>query len=307
MAADTNASLAADAGISAYLNLEFLELLHEVRDLKDVCTVFPFQAGMGSASMKLRQIQLKDTMTAPGEDTAPSVTNFTTASKTLTVAKANLYRSVSDLAFITGEMEVQQIVKSFAVSVAYYRSTLIAALGVGFTSNTAVGATTTPLTVDTIYAGLFALRKALVSGKLDFASHETAITQFMASLRGETATPLTIAPETQGALSNEATGNVQFEWMGIRFRSHASFPTINAAADYSGFMVGQGAIAYSEAPVANFLRQYAFNPQTMAGETAVIAQDMTTENKGSRSWICHFYPGVSELEDARGVQVVSSV
>ena len=307
MAADTNASLASDLGLSAYLNMEFLELLHEVRDLKDVCRIFPFQAGAGSASMKLRQIQLKDTMQVPGEDTAPTIVNFTTANKTLTVAKANLYRSVSDLAFITGEMEVAQIVKSFAVSLTYYRSTLIAALGSGFTTNTPVGSTGVALTVDSVFAGLFALRKALVTGKIDFASHETAITQFQASLRGETATPLTIAPETQGALSNEATGNVQFEWMGIRFRSHASFPKINGNADYSGFMVGEGAIAYSEAPVANFLRQYSFNPQTMAGETAVIAQDLSTESKGSRSWICHFYPGVSELEDARGVQVVSAV
>lgn len=306
MAADTYASLNSDLGLAAYLNMAFIELLHETKDLKDVATYFPFTGGAGSATMKLRQIQPVDAFTAPGEDTAPSITNFTTANKSLTVAKANLYRSVTDLAFITGEMEAQQLVKSFAQSLVYYRSSLIAALGAGFTSNTAVGTSGVALTVDTLYAGMFALRKALVVGDLDFVSHQTAITQFQASLRGETATPFQIAPATQNALGTMDAGNVLFSWMGINFRSHASVPKIGGT-DYSGFMVGKGAIAFTEAPVSGFVRQYAFNPQTLAGEEAIICQDLSTEAKGSRSWICHYYPGVAELEDARGVQVVSAI
>lgn len=307
MAADTYASLNTDLGLAAYLNMAFIELLHETKDLKDVAQYFPFTGGAGSATMKLRQIQPVDAFSAPGEDTAPTITNFTTGNKSLTVAKANLYRSVTDLAFITGEMEAQQLVTSFAKSLVYYRSSLIAALGAGFTSNTAVGTSGVALTVDTVYAAMFALRKALVVGDLDFVSHQTAITQFQASLRGETATPFQIAPATQSALGTADTGNVLFSWMGINFRSHASVPKINANADYSGFMVGRGAIAFTEAPVSGFVRQYAFNPQTLAGEEAIICQDLSTEAKGSRSWICHYYPGVTELEDARGVQVVSSV
>jgi hypothetical protein len=256
--------------------------------------------------MKLRQIQPVDAFSAPGEDTAPTITNFTTGNKSLTVAKANLYRSVTDLAFITGAMEAQQLVTSFAKSLVYYRSSLIAALGAGFTANTAVGTAGTALTVDTVYAAMFALRKALVVGDLDFVSHQTAITQFQASLRGETATPFQIAPATQSALSTADTGNVLFSWMGINFRSHASVPKIGGT-DYSGFMVGKGAIAFTEAPVSGFVRQYAFNPQTLAGEEAIICPDLSTEAKGSRSWICHYYPGVTELEDARGVQVVSVI
>jgi hypothetical protein len=307
MAADTYASLNSDLGLAAYLNMAFIELLHETKDLKEVAQYFAFTGGAGSAAMKLRQIQPVDAFTAPGEDTAPSITNLTTATKTLTVAKANLYRSVTDLAFISGEMEAQQLVSSFAKSLVYYRSSLIAALGSGFTANTAVGSSGVALTVDAVYAGMFALRKALVVGDLDFVSHQTAITQFQASLRGETATPFQIAPATMGALGNDATGNTLFSWMGINFRSHSSVPKINSNVNYSGFMVGKGAIAFTEAPVSGFIRQYAFNPQTLAGEEAIICQDLSTEAKGSRSFICHYYPGVTELEDARGVQVVSAV
>lgn len=307
MAADTNASLAGDLGITAYLNLQFWDLLHETRDLKDVCTYVPFTAGAGSATQKLRFVQPVDPMTQPGEATAPSITNWTTANKTITVAKSNLYRSGSDLAYITGVIAADNLVTSFLKSVVYHRSSLIAALGSGFTANTAVGTTGVALTVDTVYAGLFALRKALVEGKIDLVTHATGITQFMSSLRGETATPLQIAPETQGALSNDGSGNVQFEWMGIKFRSHASVPKINANADYSGFMSVPRAIAFTEAPVANFLRPQAFNPQTVAGETAIICQDLSTESAGARSYICHYYPGVAEMEDARGVQLVSAV
>jgi hypothetical protein len=307
MAADTYASLNSDLGLAAYLNMAFIELLHETKDLKEVATYFPFTGGAGSSAMKLRQIQPVDAFSAPGEDTAPSITNFTTANKTLTVAKANLYRSVTDLAFITGEMEAQQLVSSFAKSLVYYRSSLIASLGAGFTANTAVGSLGTALTVDAVYAGMFALRKALVVGDLDFVSHQTAITQFQASLRGETATPFQIAPATMGALGNDATGNTLFSWMGINFRSHSSVPKISSNTNYSGFMVGKGAIAFTEAPVSGFIRQYAFNVQTLAGEEAIICQDLSTEAKGSRSFICHYYPGVAEMEDARGVQVISVV
>ena len=306
MAADTNASLAGDLGIAAYLNLQFWDLLHETRDLKDVCTYVPFTAGAGSATQKLRFIQPVDPMTQPGEATAPSITNWTTANKTITVAKSNLYRSGSDLAYITGVIAADNLVTSFLKSVVYHRSSLIAALGSGFTANAAVGTAGVALTVDTVYAGLFALRKALVEGKIDLVTHATGITQFMSSLRGETATPLQIAPETQGALSNDGSGNVQFEWMGIKFRSHASVPKINANVDYSGFMSVPRAIAFTEAPVANFLRSQSFNPQTVAGETAIICQDLSTESLGARSYICHYYPGVAEMEDARGVQVLSA-
>ena len=137
--ADTNASLAGDLGIAAYLNLQFWDLLHETRDLKDVATFIPFTAGAGSASMKLRFIQPVDPMSAPGEATAPAIVNWTTATKTLTVAKANLYRSGSDLAYITGVIQADELVKSFVKSVVYHRSSLIAGLGSGFTSNTPVG------------------------------------------------------------------------------------------------------------------------------------------------------------------------
>ena len=36
MAADTYASLNTDLGLAAYLNMAFIELLHETKDLKDV-------------------------------------------------------------------------------------------------------------------------------------------------------------------------------------------------------------------------------------------------------------------------------
>lgn len=308
MAADTNASLAADLGLAAvFANMEFAELLHESRDLKAVCRNVPFVAGAGSATMKIRQIQVKDTMTAPGEDTAPAITNFTTGNATLTVARSTLLRSVSDLALISGEMDAKVVAKSFAASLIYRRSLMISALSAGLTANTAVGTSTVGLTVDTVYAAIFALRKAFVSGSLDFVGHEANVCQFLASLRGETATPLQIAAETQGALASDHSGDVEFTWMNTRFRSHASVPTANGGLDYSCMLVGEGCLGYTEAPVASILRQYAFNPVAMNGETAIIVNDLSTETKGSRSWVCHSYMGVGELEDARGIQIIAAV
>jgi len=307
MAADTYASLNTNLGIDKYLNMQFIELLHETTDLKEVATYFPFMGGAGSASMKIRQIQPIDAFTTPGEDTAPSITNLTTANATITVAKANLYRSVTDLAFISGEMEVQQLVSSFVKSLVYYRSSLIAGMGAGFTGNTPVGGTGLALTVDTVYSAMFALEKALCPKPYNFVGHQKALTEFQASLRGETATPFVILPATAKALEAADYGSAQFEWLGIKFRTHAAVAKINSNTDYSNYMVGAGAIGFTEAPVASFIRQYAFNPQILAGEEAVICQDMSTESKGSRSWICHYYPGVAELEDLRGVQIVSVV
>ena len=307
MAADTYASLQTDLGIAKYLNMSFIELLHETQDLKEIATYFPFTGGAGSAAMKIRQIQPVDAFSLPGEDTAPSIVNFTTANATLTVAKANLYRSVTDLAFITGEMEVEQIIQSFAKSLTYYRSGLISALAAGFTGNTPTGAAGTALTVDAVYLAMFELQRALVPKPYNCVLHQKQYSEFQASLRGETATPFQRADSTQKALEAQDMGATQMEWFGINMRTHASVAKINGNVDYSGMMVGKGAIAFSEAPVSNFVRQYAFNPQTLAGEEAIICQDLSTESKGSRSWICHYYPGVAEIEDARGVQIVSVV
>ena len=177
MAADTNASLASTLGITKYLNFKFYELLHDVGDLKEICEVVPFQPGMGSLAMSLRFMQPVDAMSLPGEDTAPSYVNLTTANSTLTVAKNNLYRGISDEGLISGVMTYEQIAKSFASSLVYQRSALIAALGAGFTGNTAVGSTGVPITDDTVYQAMFALTKAKALRPYDLVLHQTGLTQ----------------------------------------------------------------------------------------------------------------------------------
>lgn len=305
MATDTYASLNGNLGIAAYLNFKFMQLLHDIGDLKSVCTYLPFTPDAGSASMKIRQVQPVDPFTAPGEDTAPAITSTTTGSATITVAKANLYRSMTDLALITNEIDVEVAVASFAKSLVYYRSSLIAALGAGFTSNTAVGSTGVALSVDTVLAAQFALQVANAN-QLKLVMHQKSLGDLQQSVRSETGTPFSWDPASLDLIKAKDFGTIQGSWNGIELHTHKSVPKINTNADYSNFMVGDQAIGFTEAPV-RLLAQYAFNPQILAGEEAMICQDLSTESKGSRSWICHYYPGVAELEDARGIQIVSGV
>lgn len=305
MAADTNASLATNFGIEAYLNMQFFDLLHEVRDLKECATFVPFIPNSGSATVKLRFVQPVDTMTAPGEDTSSAIVNLTTANVTLTIAKYNLKRSIAELAFMTGEIAFAPLLRSFLKSVVYERSKLISALSTGFTGNTGAGTTLTPLSVDAIFSAKFALEIALASGVKHAMLKPKAFTEFQSSLRQETLTLLTQKPANQDLLVAGDLSTPVYDFYGIMIHPHDSVPT--SGSDYVGAMVADSAIFLSEAPVSAFTQGWDINPQAIPGQNALIVQDVSTSAEGSYTWICKYYPGVAEGIDSAGVKITSIV
>lgn len=299
MAADTYASLS-DLRVAAYMNQELFQLLHEAGDLRGTMLEVPFNPSASSAAAKLGLYQPVDSFAAPGEDTAATVTNITDSSATLTVARYALQRELTDLAQITGQPDLDKLAADMALSATYTLSSLLTA---GFTNlATSVGSTGVNLSVDDIYSGQYALQLSLVPGPFYCVLHPQQFNDFQASLRGE-----------QGAVQfREATADMlgikgasfKGTWNGIEFYTHNSVAA--AGGDRIGAMYGKGCYAFTEAPVDRIL-PYMNKSLSPAGSKMVveIVRGSTGASKGKTFAVGQYYPAVAEVEDLRGVKVVT--
>lgn len=301
MAADTYASLS-DLRVAAYLNQVLFQLLHEPLDLRQTMVEVPFSAGAGSAAAKLGLIQPIDAFTAPGEDTAASVVNITDSSATLTVARYALEREITDLALITGGPSIDDLAGWMAMSANY---TIAGLLTAAFPSlATSVGTSGVNLSVDDIYSAIYALQLSSVPGPFFCVLKPKQWNNFQASLRGE-AGAAQFSPATNEALAIKGPG---FKGMfaGVEFYTHGTCVTANAGVDVVGAMYGKGCYAFTEAPLDKVmpLMNKAISPP---GSKVVveISRGSTGAKAGKVFATGQYYPAVAEVEDLRGVKIVT--
>ena len=299
MAADTYASLS-DLRVAAYLNQTLFELLHERGDLRGTMVDVPFNANLGSAAVKLGLYQPLDAFSAPGEDTALSVTNISDSSATLTCARYGLQRELTDLAQITGGPDLDKLAADMAMSANYtLNSLLTAAFG---SLATSVGTSGSNLTVDDVYSAQYALQLSLVNGPFYMVLAPIQWNDFQASLRGELGAMqfVSATAEALGIKGESFKGT----WNGIEIYTHNSVTT--SGADRVGAMYGKGCFAYTEAPVD---RIQAFMPNAMApaGSKLVVefVRGSVGASKGKTFVVGQYYPAVAEVEDLRGVKIVT--
>jgi hypothetical protein len=299
MAADTYASLS-DLRVAAYMNQELLQLLHEAGDLRQTMIEVPFTPNSASAAVKLGLYQPIDAFAAPGEDTAATVTNITDASATLTVARYALQRELTDLALITGGPDLDKLAADMAMSANY---TIASILTAGFTNlATSVGSSGVNLSVDDIYSGQYALQLSLVTGPFYTVLHPQQWNDFQASLRGETGA-VAFVPATDEFLAIKGT-NFKGTWHGIEFYTHNSVAA--AGGNRIGAMYGRGAYAYTEAPVDRIVPYMNMSVSPAGSKMVVeIVRGSTGASKGKTFAVGQYYPAVAEVEDLRGVKVVT--
>lgn len=301
MAADTYASLS-DLRVAAYMNMGLLQLLHQKVDLRNTMIELPFQPNMGSAASKVGLWQPVDAFAAPGEDTASTVTNITDASATLTVAAYRLHREITDLAVLTGGPEIDELIAAMALSANY---TIAGLLTAAFPSlATSVGTSGVNLAVDDIYSAQYALQLQNVDGPFYGVFHGVQFNDFQASLRGESGA-VAFAPATDAQLAIKGEG-FKGSWHGIDFYTHSTCTTANAGADRVGAVYGRGCFGYTEAPldrVAPFMSKVAL---PAGSKLAVeIVRGSVGALAGKTFVVGHYYPAIAELEDLRGVKVVT--
>jgi hypothetical protein len=260
----------------------------------------PFSAGMGSAAAKLGKYQPVDAFAAPGEDTDATVVNITDSSATLTVARYALEREITDLSLITGGPGVDQLVADMAASANF---TLAGLLTASFGSlATSVGTSGVNLSVDDIYSAIYALQLSNVPGPWFCVLAPKQWNNFQASLRGEVGAAQ-FAPATNDALAIKGPG-FKGSFAGVDFYTHSTVAT--SGPDRVGAMYGMGCYAYTEAPldrVSSFMNKSV----APAGSKMVveIGRGSIGQQKGKVFVTGQYYPAVAELEDLRGVKIIS--
>lgn len=301
MAADTYASLS-DLRVAAYMNAGLRQLLHQKLDLRSTMIELPFQPGNGSAASKVGLWQPVDAFAAPGEDTASTVTNITDAAATLTVAAYRLHREITDLAVITGGPEIDELIAAMALSANY---TIAGILTAAFPSlATSVGTSGVNLSVDDIYSAQYALQLQNVDGPFYAVLHGQQFNDFQASLRGETGA-VAFAPATDAQLAIKGEG-FKGSWHGLDLFTHSTVTTVNAGADRCGAVFGRGCFGYTEAPIDRVMPYMQKAAIPAGGKMAVeVVRGSVGALAGKTFVVGHYYPAVAELEDLRGVKVVT--
>lgn len=300
MAADTYASLS-DLRVTAQMVVnDIRELLREKTDLRPLMKEIEFNLGAGSASVKSGAAQLVDTMTAPGEDTAPSTTNITDSSATLTVARYTLERQITDLAGMTGAPDIAWLASSAVESA---RQTLSTALCGNFGGlSQVVGSSGVNLSVADWYEAIGLNALNLVDGQLFAVLHPRQWLDLQDALRAETA----------GIWVNR--GNVETiyakmdgfkgDYMGVQVFAHSGCPTADSGANRVGAMFGYGCFGFTEADPRPYLNSLGGAVVSLpAGDMKMAIEVAHVPSQAKVTVTSHYYPAVAELEDLRGVAI----
>lgn len=297
--------------ITETANARLWVLLVDTTDLFHCCTNLGDQAGRGSSTDKVSQIDLDDPMTAPAEAAAVAVTDPAVASVTIAIARQALRRQETDLHALTGAPGMYRLNDPELLSldarnsIVIRRSALITALFAGLA--TEVGATGVDLSVTNIYQAMFQLqlnRNPQEPGGPCCVLHPQQFNDFQESLRGE-AGAVQFQAATDRMLYFGAPG-FYGEWHGLSFWTSDQVPTVNAGADRGGAMFTHGCFGYKEASAAQFLRRDAGSAFLPVPEfSPAFIELVRTPASALFDAVFNYYAGVVEIEDLRGVEIIT--
>lgn len=282
-------------------------LLDGVVDLRSVVRYRGNMAGLGSTVSKLAQVQLNDAMSAPSnEEDAVANTDFTTASKDVTIARNALRRQSSHLYAMTaapGQLQLDPVAMAqdaYNAGMLAFASS-VAALHASVSSS--VGTSGVDLTVDTVYDAKFTLN--LADAEMDGLTalfHNQQINDFVSSLRGEA--DIVMDPEGLDALRVKPIG-FKFGWRGINFWQSNQVPTANAGADRDGCIFAPGAFSYADASPEALAAIPGIDIASLVAGVPIFTQFGNADDTALFSATYNWYYGVGEDEDARAVRVIS--
>ena len=304
------AGLATTGGrVASVLSALLLEKLHDPTDLRAVMSEVPWGA-LGSDTMSVTLDAAPSAFAAATSEilhgTAADNAAYATGKFDLQVARYVRAYQMSDLFGISGgPIDLATVVDTLVAGVGLTMTDLLTAL-FNSLSATPAGATGVNLDVDTVYDAAFALNSAGVvataEAPLTMVLHPVAVNDFRTSLRSETGA-IQYVPATAEMLMSRGPG-FQGTWNGIDIWQSDSCPTINAAADRSGAMFGKGCFAYTLAPVSA-LQGHIPASNVLVDAGSVIVEASRDSANGLTKAIATMYPAVAEVEDARGIEIVS--
>lgn len=298
-------TLSGNARVSAVLHQTILEKLADKASLVNHPYILNFGNlnGSGSSALQVPVMGLGgyNAMAAVADGTAASNTAITTGSATLTIARQALVRQISDLAQLTANGPMNVTVEALAEDMVAAFNKRVTAMLCGLSSgfSTSVGSTGVNMSVSTFYDAIFALQ--LVANDSFMAiMHPQQINDLISSLRSETG-PGQYLAATQEQVQAKGPG-YRGTLFGVELFGSTLVPTANAGADYLGYMFSKGAVGYatgSAAPVRG-----AADVVLPAG-TPIVVEVSRSPEAGLSTITGSAFVGVAELDDARGVGILS--
>lgn len=256
----------------------------------------PHQSSL-AAQFPLFGLDGYDLLSSVSEGSAVTETSLTMALKTCTVARRSLRRDISDqmrTIDASGALSIPRLALDGFNSANKSLTNLIAALGAGF--STVVGTSGVDFDHDVFLDAKAALIEAKVPGPYLMVIPEHFFAEWMKDL------------ESRGGITQwrPATAEMQMlrgpgyqgSYDGVDIFTSDGCAT--SGSDKQGGMWGAGAVGYAEMelefPASAFI-------QLKAGPIAV--EEVREGTKGVTDVVTHYMVGVTEIEDARGVQILA--
>ena len=307
----TNASFVTNGGRTAEILAGIVqEALYDPTDVRSTALFVPWLAA-GSATLEA----LVDAAPGPGaadsSEIASGASNsaYTTSGKQITVAGYTRQYQISDLFGVTagaGQVDASRIAMKLERSLTLTLTDLITALYSGF-ANT-VGTSGVNLSTSDMYSAMYQLINSNVpfgpTSPVFAVLHPQQFVDFMSSLRGETGSD-SLQVDTAQQLRFSGPG-YKGVWKGVQIFTSDSVATANAGADRAGAMYGLGAIAYTLGDVRPLVGLH-----IPAEDALMVTPEMIIERRRAAvsdplsTLVAHMFPGVVELEDLRGVGIVT--
>ncbi len=294
---------------AAEINQALHLLLPNVQGIRQLCTNYGDAGGSGSSVAQIGQVQLNDAMAAVAEGSAASNTEPTDSEVTITVARQVLQRQTSTLMEITGAASQYRLGNPALLAMdgangAMARfAGMVAALHASLSSS--AGNTGVDMTVDDFYDAIITLELAGNDGELTALWHAKQFGDFRTSLRGENSALF----KTPDELLLEATPpGLKGAFAGVRIYTNSQVPTANAAADRDGSMFATGCWGYREASASNAAALPGANIAALGvpDGSPIFVQFEHDASSGLHMAVYNYYVGVAEVEDARGVRMISA-
>lgn len=259
------------------------------------------QRGRGSTVVEVPLVGYDgyDRMSAPGESTAASNVALTDASPSVTIARQQLRRQISDLALFTDSINSTSL-ERLALDMVGAASMRFTELIVNVTDDfgTSVGSTGVDMSVDDFYSAMYALELVSAPGPFLSILHPRQLADFQESLRAE-AGAVQWMPATAEMLNVKGQGFAG-NFLGVDIFKSSLVPTANAGADRAGCLMSYGAVGYADMSVAMVdagTREELYGLIKVEFSRDAAKQDTLVDGV--------YYVGVGILQDSLGVSIIT--
>ena len=294
------ADLITNGGLEAAVMSDIvLSQLYDPTDLSAVMTRIPWRAAGGGA-LNVVQDAVPGAYATVAEAAAVSNSAYTTDEFALTPSRYARRYEVTDLVPMSGaKIDLDGAAANLVKGVALTLTDLLCALFTGLSQS--VGNDTTACTVDSIFDGMFNLNTNNNYGRYSLVLGPTQMNDFRSSLRAESGA-VQFREVTYETLAARGPG-YQGEWSNVDFWQSDSVPA--SGGGLAGAIMSQGAFAYCLADPRGAAGQLIPEFVYLANEFLLL-EKYREPASGMTAIIANIYPAVSEAEDLRGCQIITS-